>query len=337
MKKILLLITVLLFLPHYYSTCEHIFHYYSYEEMENFLENLHNKYADIMTFYSIGTTYGGRNIYAIKISDNVSIDENEAEILFMGGQHGNEKPGYQFLLYFLKTMCENYSKNESIAYMINNAEIFVIPMVNPDGVENNTRKNMEPNGCIGENLFPILKGVNLNRNYDAGWNEWKPLYFLSTTITPYGDLLLHILGYPPEYRGEKPFSEKETKAVKAFIENRSIIIAVDFHTGAGKVIFYPFGYTDEKQPEDIKTFLSIAQNISSINKYKYMEAGEGVIGMAIDWMYEKHGIYAIIIELCGSIAPTDENTIREIFTANLPALHYLIERAIEMKSLTNKT
>ncbi|MCD6448879.1 MAG: hypothetical protein J7L58_07590, partial [Thermoplasmata archaeon] len=138
-----------------------------------------------------------------------------------------------------------------------------------------------------------------------------------------------ILGYPHEYRGKEPFSERETKAVKAFIENRSIIIAIDFHTGAEEVIFYPFGYTNEKQPEDIKTFLSIAQNISSINRYKYMEAGEGVIGMAIDWMYEKHRIYAMIIELCGSVAPTDENTIREIFSTNLPVLYYLIERVIE--------
>ncbi len=337
MKKVLFLIIILLFLTPYFPSAKHVFHYYSYKEMEDFLEEMHSKYPDIMTFYSIGTTYGGRNIYVAKISDNVSIDENEAEILFMGGQHGNEKPGYQFLLYFLKSICENYSRNESIKKMINNAEIFLIPMVNPDGVENNTRKNMEPNGCMGENLFPVLKGVNLNRNYDAGWNEWKPIYFLSTTATPYGDLLLHFLGYPPEYRGEKPFSEKETRAVKAFVDNRSITIAIDFHTGAGKIIFYPFGYTDKKKPADIKTFISIAENISSINGYAYKEAGEGVIGMAIDWMYEKHRIYAMIIELSKEVAPSDKIKLKKIFDANLPVTYYLIERAISMKQNTNKT
>jgi len=298
--------------------------------MEEFLHKMKESYPEIFDFYSIGTTYGRRNIYVAKISDNVSMDENEAEILYMAAHHGNEKLSYQFLFHFINAICANYSENESIAYLVNNAEIFVIPMINPDGVENNTRKNMKPNGCFGESVFPIMRGVNLNRNYDAGWNEWKPKYFLSTTSTPYGDLLLHIFGYPPEYRGEKPFSEKETRAIKNFVENRSIIIAIDYHTGAGKIIFYPFGYTDSKKPTNLAIFISLAENISAINGYEYAEAGRGVVGMAIDWMYEKHGIYALIIELCKEIAPKDDRIIKEIFAANLPASYYLIKRAIEM-------
>lgn len=331
MKQIkLLAIFAILILPSSISY-KQPFHYYSYKEMEEFLNEMEEEYPEIMKFYSIGKTYGGREIYVVKISDNVSIDENEAEVLFMGAHHGNEKLGYQFLLYFIKSMCENYSKNESVAYLINNAEIFVVPMVNPDGVKNNTRKNVEPNNCIGENIFPILKGVNLNRNYDAGWNEWRPWYFLSTTSTPYGDLILYFLGYPPEYRGEKPFSERETKAIKNFVESRNITIAIDFHTGAGKIIFYPFGYTDKKKPKDLEKFISIAENISSINGYDYAEAGEGVIGMAIDWLYEKHGIYALIIELTRNVAPRDAEEVREIIQLNLPVMHYIINRAIEEK------
>lgn len=329
MKKLCIMVAIIFLLPHFNAANNHTFHYYSYDEMLQNLQKLKEKYPDIFTLHSLGKSYGGRDIFMVKISDNVSIDENEAEILFMAAHHGNEKPGYQFLLYFMEAICANYGKNESIAYLVNNAEIFIIPMVNPDGVENNTRKNMEPNGCLGENVFPVMKGVNLNRNYDAGWNEWKPWYFLSTTATPYGDLLLHLLGYPPEYRGEKPFSEKETKAIKEFVENRSFVIAIDFHTGAGEIIFYPFGYTDEK-PKDITTFISIAENISRINNYSFREAGKAAIGMAIDWMYEKEDIYAFIIELSREVAPSEEEKVKEIFEKNLPVNYYLIDRAIRM-------
>ena len=328
MKWVAAVITFLLILPH--SGGRDNFHYYSYSEMEKFLEDLKEKYGEIMDFYPIGITYGGRSIWVVKISDNVSIDENEAEVLFLAAHHGNEKPGYQFLLTFIESLCHNYSRNDSITYLINNAEIFIIPMVNPDGVENNTRKNMEPNNCMGENMFPVMRGVNLNRNYDAGWNEWKPWYFISTTSTPYGDLLLQFMGYPPEYRGKKPFSENESRAVKNFVEKRDFIIAVDYHTGAGKTIFYPFGYTDE-EPPDIATFLSLAENISAINHYSFQEAGKAAVGMAMDWMYKSQGIYALIIEVSGEIAPEDEKKMKEIVEENTPVNIYLIKRAIEME------
>jgi len=328
MKLIVAVISLILLFPHF-GVAKEGFHYISYGEMEKMLEEMHEKYGRIMYFYSIGKTYGGRDIWAVKISDNVSIDENEAEVLFLAAHHGNEKPGYQFLLSFIKYLCENYSRNESIAFIINNAEIFLIPMVNPDGVENNTRKNMKPNGAFLEKIFPVMRGVNLNRNYDVGWDKWKPWYFTSTTVTPYGDLLLYFMGYPPEYRGIEPFSEKETRAVRDFIKERNILIAADYHTGAGKVIFYPFGYTNAPPPDE-KTFVSIAENISRINGYSFQEAGVGVTGMAMDWMYERHGIYAFVVEVSGEIAPSDVEKMKKIVRENMPVNIYLIERAIEM-------
>ena len=323
-------VLLILLLPQCFSIGIHhgVYHYYSYNEMVNLLNELKEKHGKIMEYYSIGKTYGGRDIMVIKISDNVSIDENEPEILFTAAHHGNEKPSYQFLLKFIQYLCNEYDKNVTIKHVVDNAEIFFIPMVNPDGVENNTRKNMEPNNCIGENIFFVMRGVNLNRNYDVGWDEWKPWYFTTTTATPYGDVLLSMLGYPPEYRGEKPFSENETKAIKNFVENRHIILAADFHTGAGKIIFYPYGYTNKK-PKDEATFISIAENISAINGYAFSEAGKAATGMEMDWLYNKHGVYAIIIEISREIAPQEEYKMEEIVRENIPACMYLINRGIE--------
>ena len=328
MKWVAMAISIL-FILSYPGMGKGNFHYYSYAEMENLLENLKGEYGDIMDFYSIGITYGGRNIWAVKISDNVSMDEDEVEVLFLAAHHGNEKLGYQFLLSFIKYLCENCEGND-MGEVINNAEIFFIPMINPDGVENNTRKNMKPNNVMLENLFPIMRGVNLNRNYDAGWDEWKPWYFVTTTSTPYGDLLLQYMGYPPEYRGTKPFSESESRAVRDFVEERNFIMAADYHTGAGKIIFYPFGYTDEPASDEA-TFISIAENMSRINGCSFREAGVGVTGMAIDWMYGCKGIYALIVEISGDVAPQDERVVDEIIAENIPAAIYFVERAIQME------
>ena len=58
----------------------------------------------------IGKTWEGRDIWTVKISDNVLNEENEPEILLMGAHHGNEKPSYEVLLYFIQYVVEAYRK-----------------------------------------------------------------------------------------------------------------------------------------------------------------------------------------------------------------------------------
>ena len=76
--------------------------YYNYQNMTDFLHDLKANYSEIMSLKSIGTTYEGRDIWMVKLSDNVQVDEEETEVLLMGAHHGNEKPSFEVPIYFIK-------------------------------------------------------------------------------------------------------------------------------------------------------------------------------------------------------------------------------------------
>lgn len=320
--------------------------YYSYDQLTDLLEQLQSHYPDIFFYHSIGKTYQSRGIWLAKISDNVTIDEDEPEILFMGGVHGHEKPGYQVVIYTIKSILENYSAynvNQSftarIRSIINNTELYFMPMVNPDGVEANCRKNQRPNDCLfGNNFF---RGVDINRNFGYKWEEFNkhPFkyafgtfpYSLKRTNVMYPFLDFKSINGRGYYRGPYPFSENESRAVKQFIENSSIKINIDYHT-TGEKITYPWSWTHDPPPDE-NTFLSIGENISKINGYKIIQGSKWyyILGCSKDWLYAEHGVFSFVIELCnssGPSAPQDKELILNLCKKHLLVNLYVAERAI---------
>ena len=173
---------------------------------------------------------------------------------------------------------------------MNNRELYIIPMVNPDGVEANTRKNTEPNyGPMGRPL-PNCYGVDLNRNYDYMW--FCP-NLASDHYNPYSDT----------YTGEKPFSEKETQAIRDFVNTRGFRISVSYHT-YGEVILYPWGWTTEAPPDE-DTYQRIGYGISEINNYTVMQASDfyRTSGDSDDYLYGRKNVIAFTIELGEEYAP----------------------------------
>ena len=86
------------------------YHYFTYQEMIDLLHDLEDTYLDIMSLESIGVTYEGRDVWMVKLSDNVEDTEDEPGVLFMGAHHGNEKPSFEVLISFIQHMVENYGK-----------------------------------------------------------------------------------------------------------------------------------------------------------------------------------------------------------------------------------
>ena len=87
--------------------------YYTYQDMTNLFYDLEDSYPDIMSLNSIGKTYEGRNVWMVKLSDNVDEDENEPGVLLMGAHHGNEKPSFETLIFFIKHMVTYYGKENT--------------------------------------------------------------------------------------------------------------------------------------------------------------------------------------------------------------------------------
>jgi len=289
--------------------------------MTDLLQNLAQNHSDTLSLTSLGNTYENRDLWMVKISDNVQQDEDEPEVLFMGAHHGNEKPSYEVLIYFIETVINEYENNNaSICEIVNNTEIYVIPMVNPDGVEANTRKNREPNyGPFGLQKEQTSIGVDLNRNYGYRW------FFLFL----FPRLYLGATDYRDEsevYRGEKPFSEKEIQAIRDFVTTRELRISISYHT-FGELVLYPWRFTTFPT-KDKSVFVSIGNNITTINGYTLGQSIElyPTLGDDNDWLYGRHNVLAYTIELGTSYAPGNPDVLLDMCQKHLLVNLYVCEQ-----------
>ena len=102
---------------------------------------------------TIGTSYEGRELWAVKLSDNVAVDEGEPEVLFIAGQHAREHLTIEMALYLIDELTSRYATDARIKGIVDSREIWIVPNLNPDGSEydiatgtyRSWRKNRQPN------------------------------------------------------------------------------------------------------------------------------------------------------------------------------------------------
>jgi len=323
------------------------YEYHTYDSMTLLLNNLSHAHPDIMKLTSIGTTYEGREIWMVRLSENVTRDEDEPEVLFMGAHHGDEKPSFEVLIFFINYIIDTYQMNiidndgdgssdenpeyKRVRDILNTTQIYIIPMVNPDGVEYGWRKNREPNyGADGLSTNITSYGVDLNRNYGHMWNIvylFPENYFLEYLLDDQSWI----------YRGETPFSEIETQAVKRFIENHEISISLSYHD-YGEFMIFPWMHTSRHTPHE-SLFRSIGTNMSIINNYElkiYGQYGDreyiipryqGTPGSSENWLYGEHGILAFTMELCRRRPERNPSLVLDACEKHVEVNLYICERA----------
>lgn len=125
--------------------------YPTYEEMTARLKRIVAKNPSIIKMFSIGKSVQGRELWFLKISDNVNVDENEPEFKYISSMHGDEITGRELMVEFIDELVSNYGKGGTETSLINNTEIYIMPSMNPDGSHLRRRSNG--------------KRVDLNRNF----------------------------------------------------------------------------------------------------------------------------------------------------------------------------
>ena len=125
--------------------------YHSYTELTSDMAAWAAAYPSITQLISIGTSFQGRELWALKISDNPGIQEFEPEIQWIGAHHGNEIMSVEVCYYMAEYLLENYGTDPQVTWLVNEREIWIIPMLNPDGHTAGSRYNAQ--------------GTDLNRNY----------------------------------------------------------------------------------------------------------------------------------------------------------------------------
>ncbi|MFZ0391041.1 MAG: M14 family zinc carboxypeptidase, partial [Calditrichia bacterium] len=120
---------------------------YTFTEMQAQLDSMIQLYPQLVSKKdTIGNSYLGKPIVAVKISDNPNAQENEPEVLFTALHHAREPQGMMTLLYYMWHLLENYGSDAEATFLVNNRQIWFVPVVNPDGYYHNQQTNPSGGG-----------------------------------------------------------------------------------------------------------------------------------------------------------------------------------------------
>lgn len=266
--------------------------FHSYQEIIDLADSLVLEYPDICEKHLFGESMGGRQLAALKISDNVSIDEPEAEVFFDGGIHGDEICGPENLIRFARDICIDYGEDPDITDLIDNREIWLYLMVNPDGREAQPRVRYNNNG------------VDLNRDWGYMWDEWGG----STGA----------------------YSQVESKALRECVYNHQFVVHTTYHGGT-EYISLPWSYRSSSPP-DWDHIYDLGGVYSNTSLYPNMEYGQGNSGMYAINGSTKDSNYGIMgsiswsMEISYDKQPPSSQLIM-YYDRNYPAMIAMIEYA----------
>jgi carboxypeptidase T len=248
------------------------------DEIEDFIRDIHARYPDITQIKSIGKTLEGRDIFAIKISDNAKMDETEPTVLVNAMHHAREVMTPEVTTDMIDYLTSNYGIKPEVTKWVNSTQIWVIPMFNLDG----NNKMWNENSMWRKNTRNG-HGVDLNRNYPAGWNSCNGS---SANVNA------------QDYRGTAPASEPETQAMMNFVASIKPVFNISYHSYS-EIVIYPFGCRPNRTPTG-QAVETVGAEIGKKLNYKPGTAWEllyNADGGDIDWMYTTHQVIPFVIEV----------------------------------------
>ena len=298
--------------------------YHNYTFMKGVMYDIEAQFPEITKMYDIGDAWektqgiADRDILAMKISDNVLVDEDEPEVLILALHHAREWVNHEIAIEFIKNITSAYGNDTRLSWLVDNREIWIVPMVNPDGLDFSLefdsmwRKNRRDNN---DGTF----GVDLNRNYNGSENgdpagAWGGA---GTSDDPASDI----------YCGEAPFSEPETRAIRDLAYAHDFQIELDFHS-SGEWVMWPWGYTTNLTADDA-SLVEIGNRLAAINGYT---AAQSVVmypttGDSLDWLYGGTHIYPFLFETASVFQPDKTTEVWDVINENMPAIWEGIEMA----------
>ena len=307
--------------------------YHNWPEMVDEIKQAEADYPEIVKVFSIGKSYQGRDIWMAKVSDNVDSDETEPEVLIDALHHAREHLTTEQALAVLGWLTRDYGSDDTVTRLVNTRETFIVFALNPDGMRYDLtgdpyrgwRKNRQKTSS-GAALY-----TDLNRNYEYRWGCCGGSSGKKSSIT---------------YRGPRPWSAPETRALRNFVNSRvvggiqQIRTHVTLHTN-GELILWPYGYTKVNVPPDMtrldhSAFVSLGNAMAALNGYTAQQSSDLYVtdGDQIDWLYARHRIFSYTYELYPIEKKTvwgdhypDDSRIGAQTSRNRAAILLLVDRA----------
>jgi hypothetical protein len=296
--------------------------YMDAEMIEALLRAYAERFPDITALEEIGRSVEGRPMLALKISDNPAELEDEPAVIFNASHHGSELMAPLFALDAIQQLTERYKRDRAVRALVDDLEIWIVPLVNPDGnwhyihtSREAGRKNARD--LDGDGVFEPWEGVDLNRNYPFRWGAL-------------GEVGSRSFGPHTKYRGPSPASEPETRALMALYERVRPVASISFHTAATKILS-PYTIDGVRNLEPDVPW-AIAEEMAAVlpvqtsrKKYEVARNLYSVDGVDQDWMFHETGAVAYLIE--GPLHNTRSARLRRRSVEKTrPGWRYLLDR-----------
>ena len=340
--------------------------YHTYEEIQEQLEEWNDEFGDSENIYpgsgiiyhleELGTsTEDGLPFWAVKLSYNADIDEDEPKFLFLGQCHAEEILGVEITMEMINKFLHPSPQYhlQNMQAILQSSEVWVVPTYNPEGltvvhgdsVDGNwlqdisyrkNKRDVNLNGIFDfDNTAEAgndSDGVDLNRNYNFNW-----IFGDGAWVEDYGNYQSHF----DYYRGESPFSENETQIIRDFALEKKFMLSIAYHSSrSGNVseqIIFPWMWNGGKSSPDYPVISSLAMGISNliptetgVEFSNYITvAGVSRKGNAHDWFYTETGCIQFLIEVgTSNLQPDSLEIIEDTINRNLQGAIHLMNRGI---------
>ncbi len=307
--------------------------YRSYDMMLGELTTISQENPDLALLYNIGDSRGkeyftagnltyedfAHDIWALKVTANPAVESDKPAVYYSGGQHAREPISMEMIMLILWHLIDNYGIDPEITYLVDNTEVWFIPLMNPDGhkividqVNTNWRKNIRDNGNTG--YINSNDGVDINRNYTHEWQLGS-----SQSSSTYG--------------GPSPSSEPETSALRTLWGERHFVAGISYHS-YGQWVLYPPGYDWYLVSPDVLAQSALAQTmaatiprLSGTGHYTAQHSWQlyPANGTCEDDAYCNFGIFAHTLEMATVFIPPPTQ-MQQICEDNLEAALILLRR-----------
>jgi len=194
--------------------------YPTYSQYDSIMRSFPTLYPGLCHLDTIGISIYGKLILALKISDNAANNEDEPEVFYTSSIHGDETGGFILMLRLADYLLKNYQTNSRVRNLVDNLEIWINPLANPDGM-------YRTGNVINTPTRYNANGIDLNRNF-------------------------------PDPMTPNTKQEKETLDMMKFLGRHRFVLSANFHSGA-EVVNYPWDRWLSKIHADNSWFYSISR------------------------------------------------------------------------------
>lgn len=288
---------------------------YTYAIMKNDIKGLKSRYP-FLKIGTLGYSVMGRDLYFIKLGNGPN------KVFYNGTHHSLEWITSVLLMKFIENYCKAFCENKKILEydireIYEKSTIYITPMVNPDGVDlvlngfskdnpyyNNLIKWNKENRDFSKNWQANIKGVDLNHNYDASWEDSKASEIEHGIFGP----------GPTRYSGKSPESEPESRAIAQFTRKNNFKLVLAYHS-QGEVIYWNYNNLASKK------FKDVGKKLESVSGYKLDETtGIASYSGYKDWFIKEFKKPGFTIEVGSGKNPLPIYQFEKIYNDNIELL-----------------